>query len=239
MFDNLTILSIILPLLIGGIVVVVVGAVFGGMFLNSMKSRQLITNGEPARAVILKVWETGMVMNETNPQVGLLLEVQPANRPAFQAETKMFISMIQVPQFQPGAVLGVKYDPKDPRKVAVESVGGSMSAPAAAPAAEDPKRVQAVQAMLEQMKAMQDDLVARGVSAPAMILTAADMGVQVNGNNPLMSFQLQVQASDRAPYQASAQGVVGLTAVNKYQPGATIWVKYDPSDASRVILDHS
>lgn len=239
MFDNnVFALAIILPIVITVVVLLFVGLFVGRLVMNGMKNREVLAHGESAQAVILKVWETGTVMNETNPQIGMLLEVRPANRPVFQAEAKMFISMIQIPQFQPGAVVGVKYDPNDPRKVAVDSVGGSL---AGAPAAEqaDPARVQALQQMLEQMKEMQNDLGARGVSAPAMILTASDTNVKVNGDNPLMTFQLQVQATDRAPFQATAQGVVGVSAAAKYQPGKTIWVKYDPSDSTKVILDHS
>lgn len=231
-------LAVILPIVITVVVLLFVGLFVGRLVMNGMKNRAVLSHGESAQAVILKVWETGTVMNEVNPQIGMLLEVRPANRPVFQAEAKMFISMIQIPQFQPGAVVGVKYDPNDPRKVAVDSVGGSLDA-APAPEQNDPARIQGVQQMLEQMKAMQDDIGARGVSAPAMILTASDTNVKVNGENPLMTFQLQVQATDRAPFQASAQGVVGVSAVNKFQPGKTISVKYDPSDSSKVILDHS
>jgi hypothetical protein len=238
MFDNLIALTVIVPIVIAVIAFAIAGVFVGRLAMNGMKNREVLAHGEAAPAVILKSWQTGTVMNDINPQIGLLLDVRPANRPAFQAETKMFIPMMQVPQFQPGAVVQVKYDPNDPRKVAVDAVGGSLdTAPAAAPA--DPARVQALQQMLEQMKAMQDDVGARGVSAPALILTASDTNVKVNGDNPLMTFQLQVQATDRAPFQATTQGVVGVSATAKYQPGKTVWVKYDPSDASKVILDHS
>ena len=94
-------------------------------------------------------------------------------------------------------------------------------------------------AELKQMKTMQNDLEARGIPAAAQILTAANMGVEVNADNSLMIFQLQVQATDRSPFQATAQGVVGLSATAKYQPGKTVYVKYDPNDPSKVILDHS
>ncbi len=238
MFDNIMTMSIVLTVVIVGFSLLIAGVFVGRLVMNGMKNSAVLAHGESAQAVILKVWETGTVMNETNPQIGMLLEVRPANRPVFQAEAKMFISMLQIPQFQPGAVVGVKYDPNDPRKVAVDSVGGSLDA-APAPAQDDPARIQGVQQMLEQMKALQDDIGARGVSAPAMILTASDTNVKVNGDNPLMTFQLQVQATDRAPFQATAQGVVGVSAVNKFQPGKTISVKYDPSDSSKVILDHS
>jgi hypothetical protein len=206
--------------------------------MNGMTNRAVLSHGVSAPAVIQKVWETGTVMNETNPQIGILLEVRPANKPAYQAETKMFISMLQVPQFQPGAVVQVKYDPQNPAKVAVDAVGGSLNAAPEALSA-DPAQVAGVQAMLEQMKTMQNDLEARGIPASAQILTAANMGVEVNGDNPLMTFQLQVQATDRPPFQATAQGVVGLTAVGKYQPGRTVYVKYDPNDPTKVVLDHS
>jgi hypothetical protein len=238
MFDNMIALAVILPIVITVVVLLVVALVVGRLVMNGMQNRAVLAHGESAQAVILKVWQTGTVMNETNPQIGILLEVRPANKPVFQAETKMFISMLQVPQFQPGAVVQVKYDPQNPTKVAVDAVGGSLDAPPASQNA-DPARVQALQAMLEQMKTMQNDLEARGIPAPAQILTAANMGVQVNGDNPLMTFQLQVQATDRPPFQATAQGVVGLSAVGKYQPGRTVYVKYDPNDPTKVVLDHS
>jgi hypothetical protein len=239
MFDtNMFALAFILPIVITVVVLLIVAVFVGRMIMNGMQNRQVLASGVSAPAVIQKVWQTGTVMNETNPQIGILLEVRPADKPAFQAEAKMFISMLQIPQFQPGAVVQVKYDPQNPTKVAVDAVGGTLDAGQAAQNA-DPARVQALQAMLEQMKTMQNDLEARGIPAPAQILTAANMGVQVNGDNPLMTFSLQVQATDRAPFQATAQGVVGLSAVGKYQPGRTVYVKYDPNDPTKVVLDHS
>ena len=239
MFDNNMIaLAVILPVVITVVVLLFAAVFVGRLVMNGMKNREVLAHGESAPAVVLKVWQTGTVMNEINPQIGMLLEVRPTSKPAFQAETKMFVSMVQIPQFQPVAVLQVKYDPQNPTKVAVDAVGGSLDAAPAAQTA-DPARVQALQAMLEQMKTMQNDLEARGIPAPAQILTAANMGVEVNGDNPLMAFQLQVQATDRPPFQASAQGVVGLSAVGKYQPGRTIYVKYDPNDPSKIVLDHS
>ena len=143
MFDYVFSMGIILTVVIVGFSLLIVAGVVGGLVMNGMKNRAVLAHGESAPAVILKSWQTGTVMNNINPQIGLLIEVRPANRPAYQAETKMFIPMMQIPQFQPGAVLQVKYDPKEPRKVAVDSIGGSMGA---APAAEqaDPARVQAL-----------------------------------------------------------------------------------------------
>jgi hypothetical protein len=43
--------------------------------------------------------------------VDFVLEVRPRGKEACQAKTRMRISRIEIPQFQPGAVVKVKYDP--------------------------------------------------------------------------------------------------------------------------------
>ena len=64
------------------------------------------------------------------------------------------------------------------------------------------------------------------------------MFAQLASGNRAAALQ-QYEECVRAPFQATAQGVVGISATAKYQPGKTVWVKYDPSDSSKVILDHS
>lgn len=82
------------------------------------RTRDLQKRGVTAEAAILKVWDTGMTVND-DPVVGLLLEVRPESAEAYQAETKALISRIDVPQFQPGQVIPVVYDPNDPKQVAI------------------------------------------------------------------------------------------------------------------------
>jgi hypothetical protein len=81
-------------------------------------ARDIQKRGVEAEATILRVWDTGMTVND-DPVVGLLLEVRPTGTAVYQAETKALISRIDVPQFQPGHVIPVKYDPNDPKQVAV------------------------------------------------------------------------------------------------------------------------
>jgi len=52
--------------------------------------------------------------------VGFLLDVRPADQPAFQAETKICISRVLIPQYQPGAIVPVRFDPKDRRCVSLD-----------------------------------------------------------------------------------------------------------------------
>ena len=80
--------------------------------------RELLQTGVPAQATILKIWDTGVTLND-NPQVGMLLEVQPQGRDPFRVEMKSIISRIAIAQIQPGRVVPVRFDPENPSKVAL------------------------------------------------------------------------------------------------------------------------
>ena len=227
---------IALPIVITVVVLVVVFVVVGRMMRGSAQNRKLLQTGEPAQATILQLRETGLRINE-QPQIGLQLEVRPANRPAYQTEAKMIISYLQAAQFQPGTLLDVRIDPADPSKVAIAGVIGSAAM--GGMLGQSPMQQQQAQQMLMQMEVFNNNLRASGVSAQAKILNASNMGMNVNGNNPLMTFQLEVQPGDRPAFQAMAKGVIGESALYKYQTGSTIWIKYDPNNPSEVALDHS
>jgi hypothetical protein len=83
------------------------------------EARKIRALGRAAQAKVLKIWDTGITVNN-DPVVGFLLEVRPNDRPPYQAETKALISRLDIPQIQPGAVLPVKFDPDDPGRVALD-----------------------------------------------------------------------------------------------------------------------
>ncbi|MCA9991793.1 MAG: hypothetical protein H6666_17175 [Ardenticatenaceae bacterium] len=70
----------------------------------------------PAQATILKMWDTGVTLNG-NPQVGLLLQVQPAGHPPFQVETRSIVPRPALGQVQPGRELAIQYDPNNPANI--------------------------------------------------------------------------------------------------------------------------
>jgi hypothetical protein len=91
-----------------------------------------IKNGITAEATVLKVWDTGVSIND-NPQVGMLLDVRPTLAPAFQAEAKKLVSRINTGAIQPGMKVQVLYDPANPKRIEVQSIqgfDGSQAAPA-------------------------------------------------------------------------------------------------------------
>jgi hypothetical protein len=82
-------------------------------------ARDLQARGESATAKILRIWDTGMTVNE-DPVVGFLLEVRREDRPAYEARTKLRISRLDIARIQPGTVVPVRVDPQDPAHVALD-----------------------------------------------------------------------------------------------------------------------
>ncbi len=130
MFDiNSMILTALIPGLVITVVILVVTVgiiffVFRKVGAMAAPNRQLLATGESAQATIVYLWDTGTTVND-NPLVGLLLQVQPAGRPAYQVQTTHLISRLQIPQFQPGRMLAVKIDPQNPQKVAIAGFLGT------------------------------------------------------------------------------------------------------------------
>jgi hypothetical protein len=203
--------------------------------------KKLLEKGEPAEATILKVEDTGVTLNEIYPQIKVLLEIRPAGRPPYQAEIKMLINRLDIPQFQPGMVVPVMIDPRSPNGVAIVSGGGAAAvSDAAATAAQAPLGQEgAMKAMLLEVDKANQALMASGESAKAKILQSWWLGVYVNGNNPATKFQLEVHPDGKPPFQAEAIGVVAEASLPKYQPGNEIFVKFDPNNLTRVTIDHS
>lgn len=86
--------------------VLLVASLVVGAFANS----RILKNGVDADAAIIKISETGTRVNE-NPVVDIFLEVRPATLPPFSAETRRTVSIVDLPSFQPGRLVNVKYIP--------------------------------------------------------------------------------------------------------------------------------
>lgn len=111
MVPYIVVASIALPLVITLLVVV-------PLFRNGARNRRLLRTGEQAAAVIVELRDTGVTVNQ-QPQVELVLDVLPPNRPPFRATTRTLISRLQTSQVQPGMQVLVKYNPLDPSNVAL------------------------------------------------------------------------------------------------------------------------
>lgn len=84
------------------------------------EAKRLQEAGTPATAHILKLWDTGITVND-DPVIGLEVEISREDGSVYTATIpKSLISRLDIPQFQPGLPVSVRIDPQDPSKVAID-----------------------------------------------------------------------------------------------------------------------
>ena len=222
------------------------------MFGPMVRANRLMRVGVEAEATILSLTETGssLQVGGSIPKAGvrLELEIRPEGQPAFRSHVTTFISMFEAQKYQPGSIIRVKYDPADPQKVALAegtptlgrfqstTAAAGPAAPVTAPSAET---MAEFQKMTDGMVAEQKRLFALGVDAPAHVRRMTVTEITVNGDNPLVELTLEVQPPDGQTYTAETKAVIVRSSLNKFEPGRTIQVKYDPADRSKVTVFHS
>ena len=99
-------------------------ALFGCVtFVDSFSGRreacEIIAIGSPATAKIVRLVDTGTTINN-DPVVDFYLLVSPTEGSPYEAHAKALISRLDVPAFQPGRVVPVRYDPQTPTRVAID-----------------------------------------------------------------------------------------------------------------------
>lgn len=67
----------------------------------------------------MRLVDTGTRIND-DPVVEFILEISPDDAAPYQASTRGLVSQLDLPAIQPGTVLGVKYDPNEPSRVALD-----------------------------------------------------------------------------------------------------------------------
>jgi hypothetical protein len=83
-------------------------------------TKALQGTGIAAEATIQKIWDTGITVNQ-DPVIGMEVEVQPPEGQAWRATIpKSLISRLDIPRFQPGQRVSVRYDPHDTSRVALD-----------------------------------------------------------------------------------------------------------------------
>ncbi|MGH2581552.1 MAG: hypothetical protein ACRDFQ_01490 [Anaerolineales bacterium] len=83
---------------------------FGAPLLGGLRGQKVLKSGRAATARIVSANNTGTYVNN-QPLVRFVLEVQREDGSPFQAETEKIVGLMQLTQFQPGAVINVRYDP--------------------------------------------------------------------------------------------------------------------------------
>lgn len=75
-----------------------------------------------------------------------------------------------------------------------------------------------------------------GVSAPAVILSVQDTGVTMN-DSPQARIRLRVMPMGSEPFEVEVTQIVGRFQVGMLIPNASVMVKYDPNDKTKVAIE--
>lgn len=216
----------------------VMGFVFVTFINPILRNQKLLKTGEPGTALIKSVSDTGVTINNA-PQVKIVLEVRPKFKPPYEATTKILVSRLQPDYYRPGMTVAVRINPDKPAEVAIDpnaSVTGSASQSQGG--SSGVTEAEAIKTATE-FEAFNQKLAASGESALARIMQTTPMGFTVNGNNPAIELLVEVEPAGKPKFLGRAQGVIAEASVPKYQPGKSIYVKFDPADTTRVAIERS
>ncbi|HEY8060682.1 MAG TPA: hypothetical protein VID94_18080 [Acidimicrobiales bacterium] len=112
------ILAVVVPLVITFVVLKNVRSAFGMSPEKQAQAQNLVATGQKARAMILKVQPTGMIVNEINIQCLVDFQLTPLTGAApFPGQKKMMINQTAMPRV--GDVWPCWYDAVDPTVFAV------------------------------------------------------------------------------------------------------------------------
>jgi hypothetical protein len=217
--------------------------VFGGMFYlfyrlffkPMINTSRLQKTGIAGKAKILEVHDTGVTINN-NPQVKLIVEVKNSFGQRYNATIRTLVSRINPFAYQPGMEIPVKIDPKNEQNVVLDFTGQQQSSSSPAIVAQNQD---GLKAELEQLQKDNDAISLSGTSARAIVKKYTFLGAYVNGNNPYVELEMEVLPENIPAFSGKARGVVAEASLPKYQPGSLIFVKYDPYDNSKLVVDHS
>lgn len=118
MIPIIIIVAVVVPLVITFVVLKNVRSAFGMSPEKQAQAQNLVATGQKARAMILKVQPTGMIVNEINIQCLVDFQLTPLSGGApFQGQKKMMINQTAMPRV--GDVWPCWYDAVDPTLFAV------------------------------------------------------------------------------------------------------------------------
>ena len=112
--------------------IVVMVKVFGGLHGAAKERNHLLQHGAAASGQIASVQQTGTYLNN-QPQCIIQVQVYPQGGQPYTAQVTQVLSMVEIPQYQPGTQVQVRYDPQNPQRVAIMPKPPAMMAPGAPP----------------------------------------------------------------------------------------------------------
>lgn len=264
------------PILRGGftLTAAILGTVALGLIVWARKAgrtaanaQRLKTMGIPGEADITAVRQTGVVLNEINPQVELDLNVRLGDgRAPYPVKVKEFVPGIAIGRLSNGQPLPVRVDPVDPNNVVIlweqGSVGGAMGMPSVAgvpvggaPNMADPEE-RADQAALDAMRAagvqvpqmtsdqfdqvvaaQRERIMANGITGTMVVMGAKDTGQTINDRR-LFQMESEITLSDGRPaYRLDNPAAVPAHVADRIKKGFSAPVTVDKDDPRLTVIE--
>jgi len=88
-------------------------------FSGRREACEILAIGTPAEGTIVRLVDTHTTIND-DPVVEFVVRVAPKGKEPWEAHAKGLVSRLDVPSFQPGRVVPVKYDPANPVRIALD-----------------------------------------------------------------------------------------------------------------------
>jgi hypothetical protein len=92
---------------------------------------------------------------------------------------------------------------------------------------------------LQAQERLHDQLRLGGEEAPAKILSLNDTGIRIGETASMLEFYVEVYPDELPPFNAVTQQSVSDASRPKFNPGQTIYVRYDPEHPKDVAVDHT
>jgi len=229
-----------------GVYVYITGRKVGGLFGEGPR---LVRTGSPTTAIVERMWETGVTVNDS-PVFGFGLQVTRERQAPYSAQVQQAVPRMLVGAVLPGATLAVRVDPADPSRVAIDwasarAAGGRPAivpgaATAAVAGASAAELAEAVRDLPPEQRGDAAALLAHGRRATARITgaravgTAGDLKLVPAGDpragDEMLLLDLEVKIPGRDPYPASVLHRVPSHLLGRVGPGLEVQVAVSRDD---------
>lgn len=202
----------------------------------SIEHNRIVKTGKPGQATILAIHETGTRINN-QPLIKFEVSIQTQGMASYTTTIKRVVSYLQISSFHVGAILPVMVDSNNHLKAVFLNQGDVPQNDLYSKVTDEQRKE--LESKLLELNNDNEAIRRDGTYAKAIVTKYTFMGVNVNGNNPLVTLEIQVLPHNEPAFPATVKAVIKNENIAKYQPGEDIGVKYMLSDRSKVAIDHA
>lgn len=224
----------IFPVLFVGLTLFIVWDFTKQTLSGEMFKPEAIPNGVPAGARIVSVAQSGTSMTVSNIQFyELHIDVQVLGEDGSQwpARITQMVDLTNLAVLRPGEVIGVMYDPADPSHV-VASTEASVDAAVPGLKADLKQRLRHTEATIAALRST-------GIPATARIREYTLLQHDIIPGGDFINLAITVLPEQQPPFDASVDVAVASASTHKFQPGHTIYIKYDANQPQRLCMTGS